>query len=341
MRIHALTTDRGGCFHYRVRQPLTALRDLGHWTSWGSGIDLETFERADVLVNQLLHYPETTDSWVRWCESGEKLCVWEADDDIFTVHTSPHHGSAYDRPDTIPRMKRMIAASHLVTVTTPELAEVYRPFNPHVVVIPNAVPDWLTKLPVARTNDTRRGRLVLGYTGSPSHASDYEEWSADVLVRHMRRHLDRTLLRYYGLSGRPLGLPAVWPADVRPWERQTSAYLRALSMDVGIAPLADTAFNRGKSGVKALEYGALGIPAVVQDVPQYRATVLDGQTGFLASTPAQWLAAMDELWRDPARRIEVGSAAREYVRENHTMSVIAPMYESAFRSAAERIGIRG
>jgi hypothetical protein len=50
LRVHALTVDRGGCFYYRVKQPLQALRMLGHWTSWGSGVDFETWDRSNVLV---------------------------------------------------------------------------------------------------------------------------------------------------------------------------------------------------------------------------------------------------------------------------------------------------
>lgn len=337
MHIHALTVDRGGCFYYRIRQPLTELRKLGHWTSWGSGMDRETYERADVVINQLLHHPETTSNWLRWCEEGKKLCVWEVDDDVFTVHTSPHHGNAYDNPETLDRMRAMIRASHLVTVTTPALAEVYRPLNPHVVVLPNAVPDWLPELR-GRLNDSDTGRLALGYTGSPSHLHDYEEWSP-VLVPHQRRWLHRTQLRYYGLSSRPEGLPTAWPARVVGWHHDTPAYLRSVVMDVGIAPLSDTQFNRGKSPVKWLEYAALGIPAVVQDHPVYRGTVpLDA--GFMARTQREWVEGLGSLWESAALRRTIGERARDHVRAHHLASQAAPLWERAYQEAMERIGVR-
>lgn len=337
MNIHGLTVDRGGCFHYRIRQPLSELRKRGHWTSWGSGVDYETWDRADVLVQQLLHYPDTADAWVRWCEAGEKLCVSEFDDDIFTVHRHPGHGNAYDDPETLPRMRRMIEASHLVTVTTEALAEVYRQYNDHVVVLPNAVPDWLVDVPAAPENDPRR--LVMGYTGSPSHMDDYEAWSP-VLERWMRRNSHRTLLRYYGADTRPVGMPLSWAAETLGWQKQTGEYLRGLRMDVGVAPLLDTQFNRGKSPIKAMEYAALGVPAVVADHPVYRRTVVHGETGFRCRSVTDWLDALRVLWTDPDRRSRMGAQAREHAREHFLASQVAPLWERAYRDAAERVGVR-
>lgn len=336
MHIHALTVDRGGCFHYRIRQPLTELRKRGHWTSWGSGVDFETWDRATVIVQQLLNFPQTADDWVRWCEAGDKLCVAEFDDDVTAVHRSPHHGSAYDDPETVPRMRRMVEAAHLVTVTTEALAAVYRPWNPHVVVLPNAVPDWLTTTPPAPENGRR---LVLGYTGSASHLDDYQEWSAQVLGRWMAHRGDATVLRYYGLASRPLGMPLSWVSDVRPWQKQTDAYLASLRMDVGMAPLLDTPFNAGKSPIKALEYAAIGVPAVVTDHPVYRPVVEPGITGFLCRTPGEWIRALSQLWDDPSLRHRMGTAARERARALHTQSRGIVEWERAYREAGERIGV--
>lgn len=336
MRIHALTVDRGGCFHYRVRQPLTYLRDRGHWTSWGSGIDAETWQRADVLVAQILNRERTARDWVAWCEAAEKLCVWDADDDLFTVHEHPGHGAAYDDPLTVPMLRKMISASHLVTVTTAQLAEVYEPLNANVVVVPNYVPDWLVELPPAPEGD--HARLVLGYTGSASHVDDYAAWSP-VLVRHMASYGHRTLLRYWGMRARPEGIPLAWPVQTWDWQKDTRAYLRSLRMDVGVAPLLDTPFNRGKSGVKALEYAARGIPAVTASAQQYRDVVLDGLTGFLCSRERDWRVALSALWEDDELRARMGARARDHVRAHYLASSGARLLETVYRDAARRVGV--
>lgn len=335
LRVHALTVDRGGCFYYRVKQPLRAMRDRGHWTSWGGVIDEGTFERANVLVAQLLNFASTSHVWKEWCERGDKLCVWEADDDVFSVHRHPGHGAAYDDPETIPRMKEMISASHLVTVTTPELARVYAPYNPNVVVLPNYVPDWMVQVPIATKTERR---LRLGYTGSSSHVDDILGWGP-VLDKWMSRNFSRTELVFYGTDERPQGIPSYWKVTTYPWRKMTEDYLRSISMDVGIAPLEDTEFNRGKSGIKALEYGALGIPAIVADFPQYRAVVKHRTTGFLVKSHSQWLDALHELWDNPSSRLIMGRMARNHVADNFLMGDNVWRWERAYTDAMERMGI--
>jgi hypothetical protein len=308
VRIHALTVDRGGCFHYRIRQPLTGLRELGHVTSWGSGIDVETYAAADVLVTQYINLGASVDQWTTWCDRGDKLCVWDADDDVFRTDQVIGKGTAYDDPATLGRMARAIAASHLVTVTTPALAEVYARYNQNVVVLPNCIPDWLL------CHDTRDagGRFSLVYSCGPSHTRDIQHF-APTLARFMQ-HAPATELRFYGPATRPVGVPASWRIRTFGWEKQTDAYLRSLSGTVGIAPLADMAFNYGKSGIKAQEYQALGIVPVVQDFPQYRDVVRHGETGFLCRTPAQWLDALRLLSSRPSVRERMAAAGREHAK---------------------------
>jgi hypothetical protein len=333
MHVHALTTDRGGCFHYRIRQPLTEMRKYGHWTSWGGGCDQETWDRADVLVSQYLHLPTTVDIWKQSYEIGKKLMVWEADDDIFAVHNQPAHGNAYDDPETLPRMLDMIQHSHLVTTTTEALANVYRKVHPNVVVLPNCVPDWLPNYaPLAAK--VPEPQVVLGYTGSASHFEDFTEW-APTLDRWMRRNSHRTLLRFYGHNKRPIGMPLTYRCETHKWVRQTSDYLKSLSMDVGVAFVKDTPFNRVKSGIKAQEYAAIGVPSVCTDAQQYRDVVVNGVTGFLVQTQGQWIQAFQELWDDPGRRQEMGIAAWEYARENFVQSKHVNKWIDAYRTGLE------
>ena len=336
MRIHAFTVGRDGCFHYRIRQPLRALRRIGHWTSWGCGVDFETWDRADVLIGAYMSHPQTRDDWLRWCAAGEKLCVWDADDNVFTAYTNARHGAAYDDPSTLPRMREMISASHLVTVTTPELAEVYRAINPHVVVLRNCVPDWLIDRAVNRS--TARP-LILGYAASQSHAQDFVDWSP-VLTRWMRKHLSETRFRLIGHDQRPENWPSAWPIDLIPWHDQTDEYLASLDMDVAIAPLSPSPFNAGKSGIKAQEAAALGIPMVAQDWPQYRDVIVDGETGFIARTHGEWLRAFERLWSDDAFRIDMGLRAREYARANFLQGDNAWRWAAAYQDGIERIGAR-
>lgn len=340
MRVHALTLDRGGCFYYRVRGPLTAMQRRGHWTSWGSGVDFETWDRAGVLINQYLHLPQTRQDWIRWADGGEKLCVWEADDDITTVLQNEAAGSAYRNPETVPRMLDMLRASHLATVTTSALADVYRPFNPNVVVLPNRVPSWLTTQPRRDPQDQPAGMFTIGYTGSASHARDFEAWSP-IFARWMRWH-PRTRLHLIGHNGRPAGMPTTYPCTSVPWIKDTNDYLAALpgAMSVGIAPLLHNDFNLGKSGVKAMEYAAAGIPCVATDHPIYRDVIVDGVTGYLVRTPNEWIDALTDLSGHRTLREQMGRSAREHAIRHFTQEASVAGWEDAYEQASSRIGVK-
>lgn len=337
LSVHGLTVDRGGCFYYRIKQPFKALRDRGHWATWGSTIDAETYSQSNVLVAQLLNLADTKNKWTEWCERAEKLCVWEADDDIFEVHTQPSHGNAYDNPETIPRMIEMIKASHLVTTTTTELANVYRKYNPNVVVLPNYVPNFL--LNIQGSDYQQKKSLILGYTGSPSHVEDFADWSY-TFSRWMENHYHETIIRLYGSDKKPIGLPLTWRCETVGWQKMTEDYLRGLRMDVGVAPVLDTPFNRGKSGIKALEYAAIGVPSVVSDMQQYRDTVMHEATGFVCKTPRDWLNAYGTLWADPGTREAMGKAGKYLVHSRWLMSKNAWRWEQEYERAMERVGIK-
>jgi hypothetical protein len=319
-----------------VRQPLTALRALGHWTSWGSGVDRETYGRARVLVSQFINLEPSVATWEKRCAEGDRLCVFDLDDDVWMVHENPAHGPAFDDPETIPRIERVIQAAHLVTVATPRLAALIRKLNPAVTVLRNCVADFAVDLTPYLAGSTLR----IGYTGSPSHVDDFTAWSV-VLDRWMRKYAHRTRLELFGAPGRPVGAPLTYRIGVHPWQKDVPAYLRGMEgkFNVGIAMLDRVPFNMAKSGIKAQEYAALGVPCVATDMQQYRDVIRHGETGFLARTDRDWLSAF-ELLMDPDRRRTMGENARQLAREEFLQGPRAVQWEAAYQRAAARIGVR-
>ena len=81
--------------------------------------------------------------------------------------------------------------------------------------------------------------------------------------------------------------------------------------DIGLAPLLDTPFNACKSPIKAMDYAALGMVALVSDSPVYRGCLADGSAGQLVcNNPAAWYAALDRLVRDPDKRRTIAARGR-------------------------------
>ncbi len=84
-------------------------------------------------------------------------------------------------------------------------------------------------------------------------------------------------------------------------------------LDIGIAPLEDTPFNRSRSDVKFLEYAAHGVVPVLQATGPYLGSVKQGRTGFLFKTPDELISTLDHLVSDASVRLSVSASAREYV----------------------------
>ncbi|MEM9966718.1 MAG: glycosyltransferase [Pseudomonadota bacterium] len=90
-----------------------------------------------------------------------------------------------------------------------------------------------------------------------------------------------------------------------------SRYLHVLARaDCVVMPLSDDLFNACKSGVRALDAAAVGVPAVVAAVGDLPNVVAHGQTGFVAEKPQDWFAFLEQLVRDPAHSQRLGQAAR-------------------------------
>src|SRR5207247_327952 len=99
------------------------------------------------------------------------------------------------------------------------------------------------------------------------------------------------------------GVPFVW----RPWSPQTE--VEELShFDIGLMPMPDNSWSRGKCAFKALLCMAMGIPTVCSPVGMNCQVIQHGINGFLASTPEEWLESLQALIHDPALRQRLGAA---------------------------------
>jgi len=173
----------------------------------------------------------------------------------------------------------------------------------------------------------RRGGIpVVGWTGSYS-TGQYLEPLRPVLERLRRRHEFRVVV--VGASGFEVDGVEV---EHRPWRSDTE--VEDLSdLDVGLMPLADTEWERGKCGLKALQYMALGIPAVVSPVGVNTEIVSHGENGLLASSGEEWERCLDRLLADAELRRRLGEAGRATVEASYSARVHAPRVARIFREA--------
>jgi glycosyltransferase involved in cell wall biosynthesis len=102
-------------------------------------------------------------------------------------------------------------------------------------------------------------------------------------------------------------------------------------------PLLDEPFERGKCGYKLIQYMACGKPVVASVVGANRTIVDEGRTGFLVKSPEEWIRALEEMRKNPSRRISMGEAARKEVEAKYSLQIQAPrvleILESAFAAS--------
>lgn len=127
-------------------------------------------------------------------------------------------------------------------------------------------------------------------------------------------------------------LPGV-QVELCPWSTATEAADLAAA-DIGISWLPKNPFNRGKCGLKILQYMAAGLPVVANPVGVTPQLVAHGRTGFLASTPEEWAESIARLANDPDLRRRMGAEGRRVVEERYSVQHWGPRFASLIRGTA-------
>ena len=118
--------------------------------------------------------------------------------------------------------------------------------------------------------------------------------------------------------------------EALPWRESTEVDDLA-RIDIGLYPLPDEPWVYGKSGLKALQYMALGIPTVASAVGMNFKVIEDGVSGFLVKNDREWITTITRLIDDPALRARVGKASRSRVLDTYSVKVNQPTYLSIFK----------
>jgi glycosyltransferase involved in cell wall biosynthesis len=156
---------------------------------------------------------------------------------------------------------------------------------------------------------------TLGWVGHSDNLP-YLEALAEPLRELSRRHPE---LRLIVVADRPPRIDGV-DLEYRPWSLETEVSCFA-GMRVGLMPLADTPWARGKCAFKAIQYMALGLAAVASPVGANRDVIEDGETGFLPADDRAWVSVLDRLLHDDALAARVGRAGRRSVEADYSLAV--------------------
>lgn len=134
------------------------------------------------------------------------------------------------------------------------------------------------------------------------------------------------------IGGGRIDLPGVDVESVA-WSEATEAESIRVC-DVGVMPLLDSPWERGKCGYKLIQYMASGLPVVASNVGVNPEIVQQGQSGFLASTGREWVAGLDRLLNDASLRTHMGQLGRQRVERAYCIQHTGPRVAELLRAAA-------
>jgi len=287
---------------------------------------VKEFDVIYIFREAALLGPPLFEKWIH--QSGVPI-VFDFDDAIFVSYRSPSNGylsylKFAGKTKTICRISAHVMAGN------PYLAEYARQVNDQVTIVPTTIDtDKYRPLQRGSSSDVP----VIGWTGSYSTVQHL-----DTLRGALQRLAKQERFRL-----RVIGTPSYKIENVEVesmiWRSETE--LDDLSnIDVGVMPLPNDSWSKGKCGLKALQFMALGIPTICSPVGVNTEIIQDDHNGLIADSEDEWVEKMSSLLRSQEIRERLGQAGRITVEEKYSAKTQAPRVYDVFRSAVGTAGVK-
>ena len=264
-------------------------------------------------------------SWIELALLPSKMPVLvDYDDAIF--HQYDQHRSSIVRWLLGNKVAEVVRRANLVVAGNDYLAEFARDAGAKQVELLPTVVD-VSRYATYSTDSSFS--ITIGWIGSPNTAR-YLKLIAPALL-----HLVNTKnVRLIAVGANAEQLSDL-PIEIRAWTEHGEVY-EIQQFDIGIMPLPDEPFERGKCGYKLIQYMACGKPVVASPVGVNSEIVRDGVDGFLASSVDEWINAINTLCDDLLLRRSMGASGRLRVVDSYSLQAIVPLLDGLLRSAVNK-----
>ncbi|HEU4719006.1 MAG TPA: glycosyltransferase family 4 protein [Bacteroidia bacterium] len=255
-------------------------------------------------------------------KSGAKI-VFDFDDAIWHLDVSEANRmfGFLKRPQ---KTGEIIGLSDLVFAGNNYLAEYARKFSTNVAIVPTTIDteEYKAEIPAGKN-----GKITIGWSGSLTTIKHFE-FAVPFLRELKKKHGDKISVKVIGdgtYVNEELGVKGI------PWKKEDE--VKELStFDIGIMPLPDDEWAKGKCGLKGLQYMALGIPTIMSPVGVNTEIITEGVNGFLATSTEEWVRKIESLITSEELRRKMGSEARRTVEEKYSVSAWKEKYLELLRS---------
>lgn len=264
----------------------------------------------------------------RWISRAGVPIVFDFDDAVFVTYKSPSNGYLSYLKFAGKTANICRIASH-VMAGNPYLAEYASKFNEHVTIVPTTIDTEKYQVQRKANSDPP----VIGWTGSYSTVQHLDT---------LRGALEK-LAKLENFQVRVIGTPVYavegLHVEAMPW-RAASEIDDLREIDIGVMPLPDDDWSKGKCGLKALQFMALGIPTVCSPVGVNTDIIQDGENGFIAGTEQEWVEKLSDLLRSSELRRRLGDAGRRTVEEKYSAKTQAPRVFEILKSVVKNADVR-
>jgi len=317
-----------GAGQYRVVEPLNALQDAGlaqtcvvQPLARGHHRVLQPLELVRAAPDCLILQHSVDDGQLRQIEyykcAAPQVKIVQMVDDLFGDVPEKHPGRHFQSREGHQRMMDALLQSDRMVVTTQPLVDYYKRYVADVRIVPNALgSQWLglRKTPVARE------RLRVGWVGAGQHHGDLA--LVTEVVRQLAPDVDWVFMGMCTDDLKPLLKEFHSFVSIADYPKK----MAELCLDVAIAPLEDNLFNRCKSNLRLLEYGAMGWPVVCSDVYPFRTN--DPPVIRVNNTCEEWVSAIRQMF-DERTRLRYANGLHQWVQDKYMLS----QHEAAWASA--------
>lgn len=265
-------------------------------------------------------------------DQGKKL-VLEQDDRIVVEDDNPHK-KQHDITGASKIIEITAGIADMITCTTPYLANNLKQYNDNVVVLPNYMDMKRWDLPEKHAN-TNTNQIRIGYFGSITHLEDIKMILP--ALHKIYQEFPNVMFVFVGdpriadlMEGLPSEVMMGVPFDGYP------AKLHSLSLDIAIAPLRDSEFNKNKSAIKFYEASIAKYPFVASNTI-YEWEVKHGETGLLCNNIEEWRENLRKLILDKDLRSRLVGNAYKYVKETKDLEKRIYKFNQAYQSLFDNL----
>jgi glycosyltransferase involved in cell wall biosynthesis len=293
-----------------------------------NGINAFELDWCDIAIVQSCTDKQGIALLYEWQQEYGKKIIVECDDGLELNNDSPFKED-HDRYDARFVITRTMEIANMVTTTTNYLADQLRVYNDNIVVLPNYI-DFDRWNNPRLTNTTRQIRI--GWAGSITHVDDMKMIVEP--VKKICKEFKNVVLVFVGdprvgqlFDGCQVETQNGVPFDVWP------AKLQSLRLDIGLAPLRNTYFNKCKSNIKWIEYAVSYIPGIYSPTVYSMAhETFDGIYGMIAENEDQWYRCMKNYIICNELREDIITRARSCITTAYTLRTNQNLWLDAYKS---------